>query len=201
MTRAELWSVIIQGAGVILTLLLAVIAIWGDQIRARWVGPKLRLSLYDPEGILTCFTNGPPTRYYHLKVENLRKGAIAHNVRVVISSIMKPAADGRWAQETISGPLQLQWRFHENHPQFSIIGPDDICDLGFVLEGQGFKFALYLCPNNFNPIIAANQRVRLDLLALADDAIPSPLSVEIAWDGVWSIDTPAMKKHLVIKQV
>ena len=53
MTCAELWSIIIQGLVAVATLLLAVIAIWGDWIRHRLLGPKLTINLLDNEGTLT----------------------------------------------------------------------------------------------------------------------------------------------------
>jgi hypothetical protein len=44
------YSLVIQTVGVLGTLAIAALAIWGEQIRHRFAGPKLGLRLHDPEG-------------------------------------------------------------------------------------------------------------------------------------------------------
>ncbi len=45
--------------GAIATFLVAVVALFGDAIKAKWLGPKLRLDLLSPLGNLTSV---PPTK-------------------------------------------------------------------------------------------------------------------------------------------
>jgi hypothetical protein len=52
------YSVAIETAGVLGTLVIAALAIWGDKIRYYLVGPKLRIGLHDPEGVLATLPNG-----------------------------------------------------------------------------------------------------------------------------------------------
>ena len=86
MTCAELWSILVQGLVAVGTLLLAVIAIWGDWIRHRLLGPNLTINLLDTEGTLNHITDGTPGRYYKLKVSNSRKWSPAINVRVILKN-------------------------------------------------------------------------------------------------------------------
>jgi hypothetical protein len=66
----------VQGVGVVATLLLAVLAIWGESLRARFTGPRLTVRLFKVDGELTQLGTGAPARYYHLRVENLRPSDI-----------------------------------------------------------------------------------------------------------------------------
>jgi hypothetical protein len=43
--------------------------------------------------------------------------------------------------------------------------------------------------------------MRVEVQAIADNAESKSLFLEIAWDGVWSEDTVAMRAHLVVKVV
>jgi len=52
------YSSAIQTVGVLGTLAIAGLAIWGEQIRHRLAGPKLRLRLHDPQGGLQLGRTG-----------------------------------------------------------------------------------------------------------------------------------------------
>src|SRR5437868_2162865 len=52
------YSELIQTVGVFGTLLIAAVAIWGEQIRHLATSPKLKIRLHDPEGGLTWFGDG-----------------------------------------------------------------------------------------------------------------------------------------------
>lgn len=42
--------------------------------------------------------------------------------------------------------------------------------------------------------------MRVEVIAVADNAESNPLCLEISWNGKWSADTEEMKKNLVIKE-
>ena len=199
MTR-ETWQLIIQGITAFGTLLIAVLAIWGEPIRLWLVGPKLEVSLSSSEGTLNYAGNQRiPTRYYHLRISNRRK-VPARNVRVHLTKILKPAADGRWVPQVLSGPLQLTWKFPTTRPQFLTIGPDDCCDIGNLQKGQKFVLTPYVIPHNFVGYLEANERMRIEVVAVSDNAESKPYCVEVAWDGQWSDDTLDMQRHLVVRE-
>lgn len=196
----------IQLAVAIGTIAVAVLAIWGERIRLLLgLGPELSLTLLDPQGELINMASeggsATPTRYYHLRVTNKHRWAQATNVRIVITALARPVADGTLANQPLSGPLQLMWRFSNFHPLFSIVGPDDICDLGFVARGGRFTLTPYVVPNNFRSVLEPNQRMQVEVRAIADNAESKPLCVDISWDGTWADGALEMAKHLVVKQV
>ena len=201
MTEYEIWNLIIQGAVGVGTLLVAAIAIWGNLARSWWSGPELRIRLLNILGELTKITNGTPVRYYHLIVTNDRKWSPAQNVRVLLTKILQPAADGSWVDRSFSGPLQLTWQFPQFHVRFPFIGPDDVSDLGYIPKGQKFSLSPYVVPNNFNGFVEGNQSIRVEIIAVADNGQSRPILIEIAWNGNWSDEAGEMSRHLVVKEV
>ncbi len=200
---------IIQLSVAVGTILVAILAIWGDWFRYHLgLRPNLALVLHDPEGeyinILES-VNGlvmqtTPTYYYHLRVTNKNRWAQATNVRIVITDQLMPASDGKLVRQPLGGPLQLSWRHGELHPIYSTVGPDDICDLGFVKKGQNFRLTPLITPNNFHAALEPNQKMRLMLKALADNNESPTFIVDISWDGKWDDDQTRMASHLVVKE-
>jgi hypothetical protein len=181
------------------SLLLAAVAIWGDVWRARWIGPKLSLTLYNPEGEAISLVDKRPARYYHARVANTRRSAKATNVRIVVTRVLRPAADGSIHDAVLSGPVQLRWQHGDFLPQFPTLGPAQNADLGAIVKGEGFTLHTMFVPNNVNVRISANERAIVEVRALSDQTESAPLVLEINWDGQWSDDTPEMAKHLVVK--
>src|SRR5258706_4339912 len=192
---------VIQSLVAIGTISVAILAIWGDQIKFKFgLTRKLMLELHDEQGEPITFSDGMPSRYYHLRVSNKKRWSQATNVRIVITGMKRPAADGIFVNQPLSGPLQLVWRFNALHPLYSIVVPDEICDLGYLKRDDKFLLTPFVVPTNFNQFIGPNEKVRVEVKALADNAESKPLSIDMSWDGIWSDDTIDMSKHLVIKR-
>jgi hypothetical protein len=188
------------------TIAVAILAIWGERIRhLLGLGPKLVLELHDPQGEPIDVSTEPgkpiPSRYFHLRVSNKNRWSQATNVRIVVTGLTRPAADGQPVSQPLSGPLQLEWRYANLHPQYSVVGPDDICDLGHLYRGDKFRLSPYVFPSNFAGTLDRNQRLGVEVKAVADNAESKPICIDISWDGEWSDDTLDMAGHLVVKEV
>ncbi len=170
-------------------------------VRPWWPGPKLTVSLHYPLGELTTLADGTPVRYYRLKVTNGRMWSPAHNVRVLLTNIFEPEANGSWLDRSLSRPLQLTWRFPEVHERYPFIGPDGVSDLGRIVRGQQFGLTPYVIPNDFNRFVGPRQSIRVKVMAVADNGKSEPTLVEITWNGNWSDITEEMHRHLVVKEI
>jgi hypothetical protein len=185
------------------TVSVAILAIWGEKIRDCIAGPILDFELHNARGDLTTLQDGRKTIYYHVKIENKRQWAPARRVRILCTAISKKAPDGSFVQEPLIIPLQLTWAFPSFHELLPSVATDDICDLGYLGETtEKFMLSLYIYPNNFRGFISANEAMRVNLIASADNfTSKSPYVLEISWDGKWSSDLDEMRKHLSIKEV
>ena len=169
---------VVQIATVLATLLLAVLAIWGESIRAKLVGPKLTLKLFDPLGERIDLSDGSEARYYHLNVTNTRRTAHANNVRVVLTKVLRSAADGSFPSESLTGPIQLKWQHGHSMPQYPTIGPAINCDLGCVVNGKGFRLSTLFVPNNLDPKVLIGQKIRIEAIAVSDETESNPVNVK-----------------------
>lgn len=181
------------------TIAVAVLAIWGDWIRHKLAGPRLRLALLDAEGTVTHRRDGKKGRYYKLRVWNDRKWSPARNVRVVLKSIFKPAADASLTPQPLSGPLQLTWQWIV--PQYPTLGAgEEICTFADLVQGEQFALSPYITPNNFAGFLKANERMVIEVAVVSDTAESEPLFLDLSWNGQWSEDTMAMLTNVVIKE-
>lgn len=204
--KIALWTAIAEGAAAIATFLAIVVAIWGNRLRQNLgLRPKLVVALNDPPSELTQVATKDkplfPAWYYHVRVRNERSWAEAKNVRVVITHLFKPAADGSLVRQPLSGPLQLMWRFAVYKPLYMTLGPDEVCDLGHLHKGEHFRLTPYVYPSNFNGFLEANERLRVVIRAVADNAESEPFCVDISWDGQWADGKQEMSDHLVVREV
>ena len=200
MNKLDVINTIARVFAAIGTVSVAVLAIWGDKIRAAIAGPKLKLELRDTRGNLTFRANQKSTIYYHIKLTNKRRWSPAEHVRVLVTGIEKKRPDGTYFPESLVAPLQLTWAYPQFHELLPTIATNDVCDLGFLDEdAQRFNLSLYVVPHNFRGYVKPNQSMRVSIVASAHNyESKSPLVLEISWDGTWSDNMDEMQRHLVI---
>lgn|GEM_PF-773706 len=197
--QLELIALVIQGFVAIGTLSVAASAIWGDWIRHKVAGPKLRIALSDSEGTLTRQNDGQQGRYYKVRVWNERKWSPARNTRVVLKSLYKRTTDGSFVPEPLSGPLQLTWQWLV--PQFPTVGAgEEVCTFARLIQGEPrLVLSTYTIPNNFTGFIGAKESMIIEIAAVSDTADSEPLLLELFWNGSWSDNPSEMAKNVVIK--
>jgi len=191
---------------------IAVSAIWGNEIRALFLGPKLVLSLDRPEGQITKLISKnespagfvaiklPPTalpaRFFHLRVQNKRKGAPATRTQVILFSIVRPHKAGDPKALSINGRLPFPWKFRggDSDPQirfkdavmYSVIGPDDYCDLAMLTADGHFLLRAehWMLVDEYLEI-KSGEKTTVEAIAIAENAQSNLLTLDISWDGVW----------------
>ncbi len=202
MNKYEQWIICCQFFTAFGTILVAFIAIYGDSIKSKYLGPKLKIFLRDPCGEINYLKDKTPQIYHHLVIVNLRRSSKAHNVRVVLTKLFKQNNRHELVSQVLSGPLQLTWQFPNENPQYMAVGPDRISDLGFLTKGKDIYIpSLYFYPNNFTGFVCAGERIRLSIMASADNAESNELLIDISWNGQWSNDLNEMKENLKVAEV
>ena len=191
----------LQGIGALVQAAVAILAIWGNQLRALLVGPKLIVELDSPKGQRTYYTgDNTPVRYFHLKVQNRRGGTPAIDTQVILLSIVPPNKNDNQKAILINGRLPFPWKFGHNRP-YSIIGPEDFCDLGRLPQGGEFE----LLVEGFNVVkdflrVGMNQRTSVEIMAIASNGQSNPLKLDIFWDGEWPESDEDVTRHIEIKK-
>lgn len=202
MTDYEKYSLLVGILGSSVTFMAVIVALWGECIRQWWTKPKLKISLADPQGSFTTRGDGKKARYYGLDVINERQSSPAKNVRVLLTEIIKQGPDGNWRPIVFSGPVLVTWKWPKITPAYTTIGPDEMSTFGFVVEGATrFELQLYWCPNNLDPTFPPNEPIRMRFKAVSDSAESNILTVQVAWDGVWSEGSNEMQQHLIVRAI
>ena len=188
------------------SILVAILAIWGDYFRSLLAGPKLTIDIYNPKGDfniagVNIIGEGKYRYYYHLKIKNVRQWSPAKRVRILCTSIARKQGD-KFTPESLVIPVQLTWAFPSLNEATPIISTEKICDIGYVGEKeQHFVLTPYIVPNNFRGIVSKGETIRIGLVAEADNYVSKkPYYIDIYWDGNFSRDKEVMAKHLVISE-
>ncbi len=194
----------------IATFLVAVVALFGDAIKAKWLGPKLRLDLLSPLGNLTSVpptkdeAERKPARYHHVRLTNQRRWSRATQARVYLLQVEEPGPDGtpqtRWA-----GDIPLRWRWQDVYPLERQVGPEAVCDLCSVVKGKRLSVETLILPAALEPHrvreIGTSVDMTLVLQARSAEGESPVTSFGIAWDGRWEDGDAEMATHLVVKQL
>lgn len=188
------------------TLILAVVAIYGDWAKSKLMPPKASLELRSSQGDPTFFSpggNGNEVMFYHVKVVNLRTWLPITNCRVWLKALQKRAADGSYKQIPMSVPLELAWAPAEARERFVTIVTERILDLGHVSLRYGeFRPSALSISNNFKGFVKPGESVRFGLWIDASNYNSENLVYfEVSWDGTFSHDPAAFEQHLVVKRV
>jgi hypothetical protein len=196
----ERWTLLARFLQVAATVVVAVLAIWGERWRYKFSPPKLILNLRRRETRVEL-VNGVKHRYVHIEVTNRNEWFPAKNVVVFLTKIERLNHDGLWKTSYDTGPIPMKWQFSSYGVARRDIGPMKYCDLGCLIQNQGFKIEVEFAPAEFKQVLPANDRVRIHLIAEADNATSSLLVVEVNWDGQWSDIDAASMKHLAVSPV
>ena len=191
------------------TVAVAVLAIWGERLRAHIVPLKLAIQPHNLTGTLTRFTNGHPVYYYHLKVVNESRLRPGKDCRTLLVGVARKGQDGSFTPELMPVPLQFQWAPAEFTPPQVTIARYQVLDLGRIMKpalGQGpppvFEPTLYTMPFDFKGLVRPGECVRYSLEIEADDYLSeSPVVVEVSWKDGWSNDPAKMATNLTISIV
>ena len=186
--------------------------------RVTQARPKLRLMLFSTKGERTPWGHAPdaPVAYiYHVRVSNDGE-QVATQVGVKLTKIGKSSAHGDPTTEELASPVKLRWsRPHADPCALDIAAGDfETCNVGYIIaedhrageqRQREYRFDLNPCidpwPPNFQGFVRRAERMRVALVAVANNARSDTLCVEIAWDGEWGNTADEMQRHLVVSEV
>ena len=213
MKDCNFWNVFFAALTAVGTILVAIMAIWGQWLRAKFLGPKLKLVPHNLGGRLTTVTKfNQKTReiinrynaiYYHLRVENSRRWVTAKNCRVILRQLHRRGPDGEFHPTPLIVPLQYVWSPAEWAPSFQTVSDYEILDFGCISKESGkFEPTFYVTSANFKGFVGKNESVRYSLSIVADNYVSPKFQIfEVSWNGQWSEKLDEMERNLPIKEV
>jgi len=190
------------------TLLIAVMAIWGDWFRYHLapqpkliIEPDIRgdtVNLGDPKNP----TKGMKGMIFHLKVVN-NSWVPANDCHVMLRGISRRGPDGQFYPVPMSIPLQFVWAPGEITPPSITLIKEQILDLGIITEtADKFVPRLYWYPRDFQGNVGKNEVVHYKLeIEATNFTSPRYQVFEVAWDGIWESEPEKMEQHIRIKEI
>jgi hypothetical protein len=195
-------ELVFSGLTALGTIAVAVVAIWGDWIRAHFAPGKLVVETYEDSVDLI---NQPPNQiyYYHLRVVNRRHWRRPENCRVLLKAMSRRGPNGIFQPIQMPVPLQFIWSPENIEPSAITIPDRHSLDFGCVRQGNvRFEPRLYWTPNNFTGFVGAHEAIRYSLQIVSDAYTSKTYQVfEVAFDGVWDAVPAQMQTHLTIQEI
>jgi hypothetical protein len=204
----------VSEVGVASSAAIALLAVFGERLRATVFRPQLRLSLTSNLGERTIVgevetkeggsvsTRRFDTRHYHIKVTNLAVWPTANEVQIYLTSFDILAPGGR-SEVKYSGALPLNWRYQTErdspHRNTRTLGAHSLieADLFYVCQDY-IQLTPMFVPNNLASRMIGAQHFWLTVVARGLNGESKPLCLRCEWDGQWHLDDIAMSEHLKI---
>ena len=190
------------------TILAVLVALFGEQLKAKFLPPKLRINLRDQRGEKTILARSSPSgtvehlddvRYFHVRISNQRRTSPAHGVQVYLTTIQEPKLNG-YFQTVWVGEVPLQWRDQQVNTITQTIGADKDCDFCMVRKEERTLYLLPLVvPNNLNARRKGACSFVASLQARSNEADSETVHIEVKWDGRWEDNDIEMQQHLVVR--
>jgi hypothetical protein len=206
------WMTFWTALAAIGSTLVAICAIYGDFLRSKFIGPKLKIIPYNLKGnpvmrierdVLTGKQIKSYSAYfYHLKVVNSRHLVPAKNCRVMLRQLYRLRPDREFHSETLVVPYQYVWSPAEWAPALQTVADEEVLDFGMIHEGDVFRPTLYVVSNNFKGFVNPNDSVRFGLQVVADNYVSPRMQIfQVDWNGKWANTPEDMSKNLIISEV
>ncbi len=200
------WNIVVQIITALVTLIVGVIAIWGDLIRSKFSPLKLEILPQNLCGELTTWYNGPNSGkvyYYHLKVLNKSNWQLAKHCRVLLTGMYKKDSQGLFVYTEFNALHPFEWTPAENGKEYVDITDSHVFDFGKIYENvNSFKVATRRYPNNFKGNLMPNETIRY---CLKIDAVGFSQNkdqiFEVFWNGKWSDYEEVMRGNVLIKEI
>lgn len=192
------------------TIVIAILAIWGESFRKKIAGPKLRIHLVDPkqERIITHSDGKRQSIYFHLKVKNKRKITLAKKVNVLINKVLIKRENSQKFEEHYlqdNFPIYRAYStkqdpYYEAEPT---IGPAECTfDIGH-LQKENREFIIHhRLTNEYNKIaLGPKETIKIDFVAVGENSRSKHKYVEINWNGEWPSDDSSILECFEIKEI
>lgn len=194
------WNLVINFFNALGTIAVAILAIWGDWVKYRFLKPKIIIQPHNLTGVAAQAENA---LYYHLKVVNRRHWTPAKNCRVALREIHKQLPNSDYKKYPLIIDCSFVWSPRKYTALQANITHEHVFDfLRVDLNNKTVKPVLNFTPQSFEGNIIPNQKIIYALQIVADGFQSDELKFyEVFWDGQLAENLSEMARHLFIKEV
>jgi hypothetical protein len=187
----------LSALGVASSVAIAIVAIWGEKIRATVFRPHLRLDLVDNIGQRET-VDGASARHYRLRLTNRALHPVAQEVQVFLTQMDIRGPDGQ-PQTIFMGALPLPWQYQILYPNARTIGHKTIADVDLLFVSSEFlQLTTVFDPPSFAATMQGEQHFWLTMIARGLNGESGSLRLKVDWDGRWEHGDHEMGRHLTI---
>ncbi|MFZ3238682.1 MAG: hypothetical protein WA184_25370 [Stellaceae bacterium] len=186
----------LSALGVASSIAIAIVAIWGERIRAALFRPDLSLELVNNVGQRDT-ANGTLARYYRLRLTNRALHPAAHEVQVFLTQMDIRGPDGQ-PQTIFTGALPLPWQYQPLYPNTRTIGYNTIADVELLFVSPEFlQLTTTFDPPNFAARMSGgDQHFWITTIARGLNGESPSFRLKTDWDGLWEYGDNEMGHHL-----
>jgi hypothetical protein len=184
------WQAILIGAAG--TWLVAILAIWGERLRAWLFRPTLRVGKGEFSGTVGKHQDGKSARYYLVRVDNPSRFPPAHEVQLVLTRIEKSGQSG--PEILFDEIMPLSWMRQElNSLLTRTVGTYQDAAVFFVQDDGMLAFTPMLTPRgelagHFPREHRGPATLWVTLRALSVETDSPAMRLKIEWNGQWRSD-------------
>lgn len=204
MLLASATAIGLLSGGIALTgiLISLAIAIYGDDIRAFFRPPDLRLVLPDLSGEWTVLGDNSPTIYFHAILHNKTPTRVAKSVELFVTECTVTPKGEQSRTQPLPCPLPVQARREfdgKRHTQIDIGSTRYAYDLFQCKKGHRFSLLLNCNrPNNFMPWLEGAGKLDLAIEATGLNTTSNKIFVTVEWDGIFPEESSGLQPHIRI---
>ncbi len=209
MDKYTIIGLLIQGIVAFGTLLVAIMAIWGEKVKSFFFPPQLNIEFINPYGDLTKWDvknkKGKKVKkdviFYHLVVTN-KSLCVARRCAVYLRKIEKKKPDGKIEDIPLNVPHQFKWAISDNASRFIDIHKclEWSIDFGYIFcDSKKFVPRFFWTGFNFKGCLEEGETIRYYLQIVADNYYSKEWhQFEVYWNGVWTDNLGDMKENFKI---
>ena len=192
MSLYQTFSLILQLLGILAALFLGAVALFREQLNAKFRPPLLKITDSETRGAISKHGDGSLFMYYHLDVLNKRPTSVAKECKVVLIAFQQQEVNGDWKEQSLLVPPYFYWAPIDK-PDNPLIDIYDYKRFDFLFLKEGNDYIKLRLNRPFHLIdcnVYANSRMRYILQVEAKNGRSGRHTFEVSWDGKWTYSNP-----------
>lgn len=189
------WHLLFEGLTALGTILVTILAIWGDRIKKILFRPELKIVIEDYYKEVGTYNAGVAW-YYHLVIINKKKHNPAQDCKVLLKRVI--ASDG--TEKKIQFDVSFIWSPSDKTNETETIFQSKAIDF-VVLTNENIVIPCLTRGISFDrkELINPNEKVRFEIQAVANEISSKPQTFEVFWkEGLWPSENI---EPIIIKEV